>query len=540
MPVLSDSMLELSKRDNPCPGANGTTIGSLQQFQLFCGSDVVGTEISKQDSNDFTQCVDLCSSFHPRCDAVSFSGRSCRLRQNIIPDQTHPARIFDAAVALRPPTVSDCAQLGQSAVIGASNFNVFCGQLVNGADITQLFAQSMRDCLTACSTTGGCQGVSYDSSTNQGFQNCYLKNAVDPGALIATAGTDTAQLALAAVAAPAPAPPPPPVPVPAPVPTVAPPPPPPPPPVTVIPDPVTETIQAPPDTTTVVIVSTAPAPVPVPVPVPTSSTGAGFFTPPAPASTPVSIRTVVSIITPIGSAPIISTQLITVPVTLSSPPEETPGQGGIGGSFATSTAALGAGSTDVPVPVDAPPTSQAWIAAPIVGSIAAVMLIVVMFVMWGRRRGSYVPAWLSLTGLKARVPAALAPRSWRAGEVGSNSSFGGGGNRRGGGGGGGGTGPGMASLGGSWRPQRLDDRGAPGTRDGASSADTPIYEVKKGKAVMRSEITGGAAANGRGGGSRGGEEDRPPGSSSSMLGGILGSLKLGRSGSGSEGRGGGR
>jgi hypothetical protein len=369
-------------RDNaPCPKANGTTIGTDQQFLLLCGSNVVGDVLDRPDADNFGACVDLCASHHPKCEAVSFNKRSCELRANLKPERTHPSKFSDAAVGQFPGASSNCATLGgsQRVQLNSTNFGTFCNSVINGKDLGVNFAPTFQDCMGQCAGTAGCSAVSYDASMDQGFKNCYMKTGASASDNAADQGIDTAVVQNnAAVAAPVAAP------SPATTTVIQ--------PTTVVPDPVT--VSAAP-------VSAAPATTLTPL----TTGGASFFTPPgadsatAAAAAPVSVatETVISIITSVAVSDAVSvTQLITVPVTT----EITATNSGPVAAGTTSAADLTSPSSSGPssssnpaAQLDPPPdssspssSSRAWIAAPVVGSVAALVVVVIVFVMLGRRR----------------------------------------------------------------------------------------------------------------------------------------------------------
>jgi hypothetical protein len=383
-------------RDNaPCPRANGTTIGTDQEFILLCGSNVVGDVLDTPDADNFGACVDLCASHHPKCEAVSFSKRACELRANLKPERTHPSRFTDAAVGQFPGASSNCATLGGSQAVqpGGVTYSTFCNFIINGKDLAQNFAPTFQDCMGQCAGTTGCTAVSYDPGMSQGFKNCYMKTGASASDNLADQGIDTAVVQNnAAVVAPAPAP--------APVSSVAADPAPTPPatttvlqPTTIIPDPVT--------------VPAAPAPSAAPfttltplTPEQLTTGGASFFTPPgigssaAPPVVSVATETVISIITSVSVSDAVSvTQILTVPVTTeitATNPAPPPTSAADIASSPSSTSPADSSSPAAQVDPSAADSgsSRAWIAAPVVGSVAALVVVVVVFVMLGRRRSS--------------------------------------------------------------------------------------------------------------------------------------------------------
>ena len=182
---------------NPCPEGNGTTLGTFQQFTIQCDSRLLGDTIGSQDADSFLQCVDLCSSFHPKCEGVVFNRRTCDFKGSSRRDRD--SRRFDAAIADFPRATSECRQLDGTAASGNKNYSLQCGRIINGNDISQAFAPNMLDCLSQCSSTNGCVAVSFDASLDQGFKNCYMKDG--SGEVLTQDGIDTAVVNNAAVAA---------------------------------------------------------------------------------------------------------------------------------------------------------------------------------------------------------------------------------------------------------------------------------------------------------------------------------------------------
>jgi PAN domain-containing protein len=188
---------------NPCPRDNGTTIGTSQEFVLHCDSSLSGDTLSSEDADSFLECVDLCADSHPKCEGVIFNRRTCDLMAGIRIDDD--SRRFDAAVAQFPRATSSCDGLGTQSQGGGKTFDLFCGNLIDGNDLSQNFAPTFVDCMDQCSATDACSGVSFDASMNNGFKNCYMKGSGNSEPSL-RAGMDTAIVAnINAAAAPIPA-----------------------------------------------------------------------------------------------------------------------------------------------------------------------------------------------------------------------------------------------------------------------------------------------------------------------------------------------
>jgi len=466
--------------DNPCPQGNGTNIGTFQQFTLLCGQDLRGETINKTDADNFLTCVDLCSSFHPKCEGVAFSRRGCELKGNLRGnDATRDSRFQDAAMAKFPTASSNCASLGSSTTSGNTNFNLFCGNVVNGNDLQQSFAATFQDCLGQCTSLSGCGGVSFDASMNQGFKNCYMKGPPSSSSPAALSGIDTAIVNNAAAAEPVPSSSQSPVPTsnaPSSSSSAAP----------STPATTFATTASPPPSTTTVSVSANPVTVTASATPVTTAASAAPATSTAVAATtslaqsfstiagtPTAVfpetsvltQTVLSVITSTGES---ATQVLTVPVTITPFGMET---------SSINPAAATEGAAVVGIPGS---DAKAWIAAPVVGSIAAVTVIAAAFVMWGKRRTSRSDGG---GGFLSRLPF-----------MGSRSDLGSMRERSGSRGGL------TLPFGNYWRlggSKLVDEESSRGGNSGLPSRsgvvtreNTPQYEVKQGKMALRDSLNG--------------------------------------------------
>ncbi|KAK4150521.1 hypothetical protein C8A00DRAFT_17965 [Chaetomidium leptoderma] len=369
---------------SPCPNGDGTTIGTAQQFTVLCDMTIGGDVLNRVDAFDFTTCVDICSSFHPKCEGVTFNGTRCTLKAGGKSADQRRSRRNESAVAKFPGASSNCVTLGGSQRALGTNFTTMCGFVINGSDIGQNFAPTFQDCLGQCAATRGCAAVSFDPSQNLGFKNCYLKNTVsNPNSIGADRRTDSALVAAAAAPAP----------------------------------PGDSSTSAAPEPSAV-IATPAPSPtnpgvsvIPVSSPAPADG-GAVFFTPPdagtAVVPSPPASSTLIS--APDSAAPTaidMATTLSSLPATGSLPftfpgPNTTP-------AVSSTTAVPEAAGQDTG---DAP--SMAWVAAPVVGSVAAIALIAVSFVLLRRRRrgnGGKRPTISRPSPLSSLLTAWL-PASW--------------------------------------------------------------------------------------------------------------------------------
>lgn len=388
-PVEGLRVLRRQNNKAPCPNGNGTTLGTVQEFTALCNTNLEGDFLDRVDAFDFTTCVDICSSFHPKCEAASFDGSKCTLRSNLQPDKQRFSRRSESAIAKFPGASSNCVTLGGSQRALGTRFNTMCGFIINGNDIGQNFAPTFQDCLGQCAATRDCAAVSFDPSQDLGFKNCYLKTAVgNPRAIGADRRTDSALVAASgdsgdsdnsnpsSVVAPptsspeAPSQEPSSEPAPAPSPDPS-------------PEPSPDLSPTNPGVSTIPLSSAAPA-----------GGGVIFFTPPPGASTVLVPTTLV--ISPSLPAATTDPAATTTPLSSLLPtttppfpfpfpfPSSDPNPPPPPLSSSSSEAAPDAANQNTSGGGDA--TSMAWVAAPVVGGVAAVALVAVSFVLLRRRR----------------------------------------------------------------------------------------------------------------------------------------------------------
>ncbi|KAI0456637.1 hypothetical protein F5B21DRAFT_146989 [Xylaria acuta] len=337
--------LRLQERQSshaPCPNGNGTMIGGEQQFVVYCDTRFRGDEVFRQKADSLTACAEMCTSFqNPRCEGVQFKdNRDCILLGNLVPEGTRPSRFFDSAAAVfpQPGPTSSCSQQGTGTTFlgQGSSFTLQCGEIVNGNDLEQQFQMTLESCLAACSANPVCGGVTFDPQQTSGFKNCYLKTTIDTSNIFAKTGVDSAVL-------------------------------------------VNNANQA------------ADGNIPASTSTSTSAIASAIASAP---SDPISQATAfVTVVPNPGTA---SGNVVTVSVPV--PVTSTSSTGALADS--TTEASAGAASTGTdngPGGVSnserpklggiaSSNSSNAWIAAPVIGGIAALTLVLAVFVLWGRRR----------------------------------------------------------------------------------------------------------------------------------------------------------
>lgn len=133
------------------------------------------------------ECLRICIDQHPLCRAVSFNPGLEIGFANCWPKTGFPETLTDpgpksgvlhsATITQIDPVDRTCPSDTSYEATGKKNFDIHCGQLNTGTNITSLHTQNVTACIDACATsTDKCVGVLFDSQLTGGFNNCYLQN----------------------------------------------------------------------------------------------------------------------------------------------------------------------------------------------------------------------------------------------------------------------------------------------------------------------------------------------------------------------------
>ncbi|KAK8061524.1 hypothetical protein PG994_007890 [Apiospora phragmitis] len=166
---------ESHSRD-PCPAADGTVFDSMVDFKVACGVDMPKSDLAQLNANNFTHCMDICISWHPKCLGFAFdalgesdnNAHNCWPKSFLAPAVTQKY-IMDSAVATNVPAADD---------------DLKCGKYYAPGSLGEVQASSMANCIDQCAQynkdhSPKCVAVAYESSQNYGYLNCQFKQSVD-------------------------------------------------------------------------------------------------------------------------------------------------------------------------------------------------------------------------------------------------------------------------------------------------------------------------------------------------------------------------
>ncbi|TRX89954.1 hypothetical protein FHL15_009226 [Xylaria flabelliformis] len=191
-----------------CPSNDNSIYNSTgASFEVHCGIDYAGGDISALNANTFGKCIDACAST-TGCNAVAYVGTSCYLKGTIGAPNPNGAvwgaRIVGATATSSSTSTSPTTSATSSPVscpssdgktYTASNGEEFllqCGTDHAGGDIGSLGVGSYQECLEACAARDGCIALAHIGGA------CYLKGSIGAevkngvsGAILKSAATET-------------------------------------------------------------------------------------------------------------------------------------------------------------------------------------------------------------------------------------------------------------------------------------------------------------------------------------------------------------
>lgn len=183
--------------------------GSGSAYQLSCGVDHYGGDLSNDGSASFLGCVDVCDK-NPSCIGYAYTPGTCYLKNYLKDSEVNPnvdfALNIERAANIKPsvtvssssappssasssaaPTGTPAAQPGSCAYLAANGtstyynavgtrYTIECAIDHNGGDLISLPANTFADCSVFCDKTNLC--IAYAWTGGNGPGRCYLKSQI--------------------------------------------------------------------------------------------------------------------------------------------------------------------------------------------------------------------------------------------------------------------------------------------------------------------------------------------------------------------------
>ncbi|OCL06289.1 hypothetical protein AOQ84DRAFT_440929 [Glonium stellatum] len=193
---------QLSPLDTSCPfdDLSVQTLSSGEGFTIHCGKVIGGFDDCFQEypeclsspfigywhADSLQECMRICAQSHPLCLAVSWNPgmeigyANCWPKTgsgNAIADPATGQGVLHTAVVTSIETINTTCPSDNSYTTSGKTFDIHCGQLNTGTNITAVHRANLTSCLDTCANNKqGCVSVVFDSTLQGGFQNCYLQN----------------------------------------------------------------------------------------------------------------------------------------------------------------------------------------------------------------------------------------------------------------------------------------------------------------------------------------------------------------------------
>jgi hypothetical protein len=148
---------------------------------------VDGAFIGYFHTKTLEECVRICTDQSPLCKGVSWNPdysigyANCWPKtgygnDKIVKPPTSQGIIHSVAITSLDLPDKNCPTDKTYSTTSNNNFNVNCGQTNDGTNITSVHSLNITSCMDTCATTDKCVGVVFDTTLQDGFKNCYLKN----------------------------------------------------------------------------------------------------------------------------------------------------------------------------------------------------------------------------------------------------------------------------------------------------------------------------------------------------------------------------
>ncbi|KAJ8107374.1 hypothetical protein OPT61_g8917 [Boeremia exigua] len=148
---------------------------------------VDGVFVGFYHTKTLEECVRICTDQSPLCKAVSWNPdysigfANCWPKtgwddNSIAAPSGKMGVLHTVTITSFDPVDNKCPSTSTYSTTNNNNFDIHCGQVNEGTNITRIHTQNVTSCMDSCATTDKCVGVVFDSTLQDGFKNCYLKN----------------------------------------------------------------------------------------------------------------------------------------------------------------------------------------------------------------------------------------------------------------------------------------------------------------------------------------------------------------------------
>ena len=199
-----------SRGDSDCTSGSYTSDNGLD-FDVFCGFDLVGNDLTITTADGITGCANQCADFVQRNDSASIcysvaydtgEGGRCVLKQSGFTSanlSAYVTTVVNAAIArssqLTPlDTTCPYEDSSNQTTSNGLQFEIKCGKDFSGNDFSftsystdHIHTNSLMECMEICSSNKPlCKAVAWEPDLKVGYGNCFPKSSNDLDNLVTT------------------------------------------------------------------------------------------------------------------------------------------------------------------------------------------------------------------------------------------------------------------------------------------------------------------------------------------------------------------
>ncbi|KAL6708052.1 hypothetical protein ACN47E_003486 [Coniothyrium glycines] len=200
---------QMTALDVTCPSTDLSkhVLGNGITYEVHCGKTINGSDtcwsgyssceespfVGFYHATSLEDCLQKCVKEHPLCRAVTYNPGLAVGYANCWPKTGFSdATLVDAAGTANSNTThhsaiitqfegldTTCPSESKITVPDGRAYEVHCGKLNIGGNMTNLHTQNLTACIDACAANSkqGCLSALFDSAMQGGFSNCYLQNS---------------------------------------------------------------------------------------------------------------------------------------------------------------------------------------------------------------------------------------------------------------------------------------------------------------------------------------------------------------------------
>lgn len=130
-------------------------------FQVICGMDYYGGDLSSLQTDSFEGCLEACSA-NAQCVSIAYGGTTCYLKSELtraLADTgvwSAKRKSVQSGLTCNPGSSSD----GTTYTTSKGDFKIVCGKDYYGNDLTATSTNNFEACIETCAKTNQCVDVS--------------------------------------------------------------------------------------------------------------------------------------------------------------------------------------------------------------------------------------------------------------------------------------------------------------------------------------------------------------------------------------------